>query len=224
MGINGKPLSNQSNLILNAISLSMINIFRARGVRNVVLIFSFSNYIFFFLSMITVLEDDQLVGVNALFGCPYSAAFIIFLFLFVALKHFMLLVRVVVLPWNFKQSQRYQEIEDRIFMEEYEDPDKQFSIQNLDSFIYLVKTLDQNNLYSINQNLLIVHRSDSMDQILERLNQTSSRIREDSVQSNISNSISGIINKWNLKLHDINKELEYSQNSSSIKQAEACLP
>lgn len=55
-------------------------------------------------------------------------------------------------------------------MEEYEDPDKQFSIQNLDSFIYLVKTLDQNNLYSINQNLLIVHRTDSMDQILERLN------------------------------------------------------
>mmetsp|Transcript_47141 Transcript_47141/g.62414 ORF Transcript_47141/g.62414 Transcript_47141/m.62414 type:complete len:103 (-) Transcript_47141:2026-2334(-) len=102
----------------------MINIFRARGVRNVVLIFSLSNYIFFFLSMITVLEDDQLVGVKALFRCPYSAAFIIFLFLFVALKHFILLVRAVVLPWNFKQASRYQEIEDRIFMEEYEDPDK----------------------------------------------------------------------------------------------------
>ena len=48
---NGFPLSVQSNLILNAISLSMINIFRARGVRNVVLIFSLSNYVFFFLSM-----------------------------------------------------------------------------------------------------------------------------------------------------------------------------
>jgi len=55
---NGFPLSDQSNLILNAISLSMINIFRARGVRYSVLIFSLSNYIFFFLSMITVLEDD----------------------------------------------------------------------------------------------------------------------------------------------------------------------
>ena len=128
----------------------MINIFRARGVRNFVLIFSLSNYIFFFLSMITVLEDDNLVGVKALFRCPYTAAFIIFLFLFVALKHFILLVRAVVLPWNFKQSMRYQEIEDRIFMEEYEDPDKQFSIQNLDTYIHLVKTLDQNNLYSIN--------------------------------------------------------------------------
>lgn len=139
---NGFPLSVQSHRILNAISLSMINIFRARGVRNVVLIFSLSNYFFFFLSMITVLEDDQLVGVKALFRCPYYAAFIIFLFLFVALKHFILLVRAVVLPWNFKQSQRYQEIEDRIYMEEYEDPDKQFSIQNLDTYIYLVKTLD----------------------------------------------------------------------------------
>ena len=98
---NGFPLSVQSNLILNAISLSMINIFRARGVRNVVLIFSLSNYIFFFLSMITVLEDDRLLGVKALFRCPYSASFIIFLFLFVALKHFILLVRAVVLPWNF---------------------------------------------------------------------------------------------------------------------------
>ena len=126
--VNGFPLSDQSNLILNAISLSMINIFRARGVRNVVLIFSASNYIFFFLSMITVLEDEYLLGVKAMVSCPYAAAFIIFLFLFVALKHFILLVRAVVLPWNFKQAQRYQEIEDRIFMEEYEDPDKQFSI------------------------------------------------------------------------------------------------
>jgi len=73
-----------------------------------------------------------------------------------------------------------------------------------------VRTLDQNNLYSINQNLLIVHRTDSMDQILERLNQSSTRIREETLQNNISSSISGIINKWNLKLHDINKELEYS--------------
>ena len=66
-------------------------------------------------------------------------------------------------------------------MEEYEDPDKQFSIQNLDTYVHLVKTLDQNNLYSINQNLLIVHRTDSMDQILERLNQSSTRIREETL-------------------------------------------
>ena len=59
-----------------------------------------------------------------------------------------------------------------------------------------------------------------MDQILERLNQSSSRMSEGIVQS----SISGIINKWNMKLHDINKELEYSQNSAQLKQAEACLP
>lgn len=63
-----------------------------------------------------------------------------------------------------------------------------------------------------------------MDQILERLNQSSSRIREETLQNNIASSISGIINKWNLKLHDINKELEYSQNSNQLKQAETCLP
>ena len=88
----------------------------------------------------------------------------------------------------------------------------------------MVKTLDQNNLQSINQNLLIVHRTDSMDQILERLNQSSSRIRQETQQTNITQSVSGVINKWNLQLHDINKELEYSQNAFQLHQAEACLP
>ena len=79
----------------------MINIFRARSARDAVIIFSLSNFVFFFLSMITVLEDERLVGVKALFRCPGAIAFMIFLFLFVALKHFILLVREVVLPWNF---------------------------------------------------------------------------------------------------------------------------
>ena len=126
--INGYPISLQSNLILNAISLSIINIFRARGVRYVVLIFSVSNYIFFFMSLITILEDERLVGVRALFRCPYKAAFIIFLSLFVVLKHFMLLVIAVVFPWNFKTCEWYQNIEDRIYREEYENPEIQFSI------------------------------------------------------------------------------------------------
>lgn len=68
---------------------------------------------------------------------------------------------------------RYQYIEDRIFMEEYEDPEMQFSIANLESFSVLAKTLEANSVFAINQNLLIVHRSDSMDEILERLNLSS---------------------------------------------------
>ena len=104
---------------------------------------------------------------------------ILFLFLLVSLKTFIRLVRDIVLPWNRKIEMRYQYIEDRIFMEEYEDPEMQFSIANLESFSVLAKTLEANSVFPINQNLLIVHRSDSMDEILERLNLSSQQITED---------------------------------------------
>ena len=58
---------------------------------------------------------------------------------------------------------------------------------------------------SINQNLLKVHRTDSMDQIIDRLNAATGQI---------TNS-SGYINKFTLKLNDINKELEYNTNNNS---------
>ena len=108
---------------MNAISLEIINIYRVRAVRSSIIIFSISNYIFFFLSLITVLEDENLTGIYALSRCPHALSFIVFLFLCVTLKHYVLLIRAVVLPWNFRKMQRYQEIEDRIFMEEYEDPE-----------------------------------------------------------------------------------------------------
>lgn len=68
-------------------------------------------------------------------------------------------------------------------------------------------------MFSINQNLLIVHRTDSMDHILERLNYSSSRITQDSTNTNFYENISAFINKRNMKLHDINKEIEYNQMS-----------
>ena len=89
---NGYPISMQYYLILNAVSLSIINIFRARSDRNCVLAFGLSNYAFFFLSLSTALEDDQLQGVLALLRCPYIGAFLIFISLTVTLKHFCIIV------------------------------------------------------------------------------------------------------------------------------------
>jgi predicted DNA-binding protein YlxM (UPF0122 family) len=194
-----------------------------RAVRSSIIIFAASNYFFFFLSLITILEDENLTGIYALSRCPHALAFIIFLFLCVTLKYVVLLVRAVVFPWNYKKMQRYQEIEDRIFMEEYEDPEQEFSIQNLDSYIELVKILDINNLFSINQNLLSVHRTDSMDLILERLNLSSQQITEEK-NNQMSSNVSSYINKCTLRLHDINKELEYGQSRQSIKYIEANIP
>ena len=47
-----------------------------------------------------------------------------------------------------------------------------------------------------------------MDQIIDRLNEATGQI---------TNS-SGYINKFTLKLNDINKELEYNQSTNSIKE------
>lgn len=70
----------------------------------------------------------------------------------------------------------------------------------------LQKQIKTRELVAINQNMLRLHRSDSMDQILERIN-----ITAEPSQGTTDNKImnrSTLINK-NLKLHDFNKELEY---------------
>lgn len=55
-------------------------------------------------------------------------------------------------------------------MEEYEDPEQTFKISDSVAFSSLVKQVEDTKLFSINQNLLKVHRSDSIDQILDRIN------------------------------------------------------
>ena len=49
-----------------------------------------------------------------------------------------------------------------------------------------------------------------MDHILERLNYSSSRITQDSTSTNFYENMSAFINTRNMKLHDINKEIEYN--------------
>ena len=62
--------------------------------------------------------------------------------------------------------------------------------------------------------MLKVHRSDSMDQILDRINISGGQSAEG--RSNFTNR--SMINKFNLKLNDINKEIEYNQVSISDSQ------
>lgn len=149
-----------------------------------------------------------------LFSSVNVLAFITFTGIYLILRIFVKLVIQVALPWNFKNLERYIAIEDRLFMEEYENPEQQFCIHNLNNYQSLIKTLDSATMFSINQNLLKVHRTDSMDQIIDRLNAASGQIT----------NASGYINKFTLKLNDINKEMEYNQNINSNKQVEHCIP
>ena len=102
----------------------------------------------------------------------------------------------------------YQMIEDRLFMEEFEDPDQQFNIKDFDNYQDLVDQLEKSKMLAINQNLLRVHRTDSMDAILERINVSGGQAEGRNNLTNIS-----MINKFNLKLNDLNKEIEYSEAS-----------
>ena len=110
-----------------------------------------------------MLEDEHLAGVQTLFSSVSTMAFLAFSALVLGLRTYILLVIQVVLPYNKRNLERYIAIEDRLFMEEYEDPEQQFCIQNLPNYQALIRTLDTDTMFAINQNLLKVHRTDSMD-------------------------------------------------------------
>ena len=76
--------------------------------------------------------------------------YIVFTALYLSLRIYVKLVLQVVLPYNLKNLERYIAIEDRLFMEEYENPEQQFCIHNLNNYQTLIKTLDIATMNSIN--------------------------------------------------------------------------
>jgi len=95
-------------------------------------------------------------------------------------------------------------IEERLYFEEYEDPSQEFSLEDFEKdYENVSKKIKTKNLVNINKNMLKLHRSDSMDQILEKINLEN----EDGKGSKYTSA--GMINKLTLKLNDINKEFEY---------------
>ena len=119
-----KVVSWQSYVVLNGILLSMMHIARVRATRNSIRIFNLSNFLFFLFSLAFVLEDEYLAGVQMLFSSAHTMAFMAFAALVLGLRTFITLVIQVVLPYNLKNLERYIAIEDRLFMEEYEDPEQ----------------------------------------------------------------------------------------------------
>ena len=102
----------------------MMHITRVRAVRNSIQIFNLNNFFFFLLSLAFVLEDEYLAGVQMLFSSVNTMGFLIFTALYLGLRIYVKLVIQVVLPYNLKNLERYIAIEDRLFMEEYEDPEQ----------------------------------------------------------------------------------------------------
>lgn len=103
--------------------LTIINIARSRSLKSNVLIIETINQFFALFSMIMLLEDPYLAGINSAIRSPHVLACIVLMFFYVQLKQFMRLVYEIVLPWNRSKEMRYKAIEDKIFMEEYENPE-----------------------------------------------------------------------------------------------------
>lgn len=64
-----------------------------------------------------------------------------------------------------------------------------------------------------------IHRSDSMDQILERINMTGENMQGTSDNKIVNRNT--LINKYSLKLADFNKELEYQTQPTEVKVLES---
>lgn len=203
---DGKNLAWQSTIAMNSIMLSLFQYYRHRTVTCNTKVFVFLNLIMSFVSVAFIAEDEHLAGISVLSDSPYQIALTIFFLLGLYLKQEVRQIYTFWSPQNAKHVERYQVIEDLLFMEEYENPDQQFEICDSENFANLVKQIEDTKLFSINQNLLKVHRSDSMDQILDRINISGGQSAEG--RSNFTNR--SMINKFNLKLNDINKEIEYN--------------
>ena len=121
---SGKEVSWQTHILLNDLLLTILNIYRSRSIKsNVVLVFLF-NYLFALIALLTVFEDTNLDGLHSAIRSPHVIACAIFIVLYAQLKQFVRLVYEIVLPWNRQREMRYKAIEDKIFMEEYENPEQ----------------------------------------------------------------------------------------------------
>jgi hypothetical protein len=81
-------------------------------------------FVFFILSALFILQDEDLVGVVSLFTCPAMLLEIIFVALILYLQESVYKFMRMMLPTRFGESLRfYQNVEEMLFMEEYEDSD-----------------------------------------------------------------------------------------------------
>ena len=121
------------------------------------------NFTAFIISLVFVLEDPQLAGIQMLINAPNAIAIGLFTALTLYVKMQVQITWIFYVSTDVETNQTYQNIEDRLFMEEYEDPKQTFNISQFNSYKEVARNIEVGKLFAINQNLLRVHRSDSID-------------------------------------------------------------
>ena len=211
---SGKTVAWTSRIVMNAILLSIFQSWRNRSIYAETNLQRTLNIIMFLITLGFVMGDEHLAGIKAVLASPNLLLTIVFVAILLSLKMFLRLAyQILSQSKQWKDRMNYQMIEDRLFMEEFEDPDQHFNIADFDNYPDLLGQLEKSKMLAINQNLLRVHRTDSMDAILERINVSGGQAEGRNNLTNIS-----MINKFNLKLNDLSKETEYSEASITNRQ------
>ena len=86
------------------------------------------NMLLFLVMVAFVAEDEHHMGITLIINSPNQLGTLVFFLLFLNWKLQICLFVTFFKESNMKNVKRYQIIEDRLFMEEYEDPDQQFWI------------------------------------------------------------------------------------------------
>lgn len=109
--------------MLNNTLLTILNIVRARSIKSTVITIEMLNIFIAILGLFTILEDENLAGLTSAVRTPPVLSSILFILLMVQAKQFVRLTYETTNPYIRKPDMRYGQIEDKIFMEEYESPE-----------------------------------------------------------------------------------------------------
>jgi ABC-type transport system involved in cytochrome c biogenesis permease subunit len=124
---------------MNSIILSLFQYWRHRSTLCVTNVFLFLNFFTFFISLAFIADDEYLAGLNMIINSPNSIGIMVFILFSMLIKQHVRLFYSFWSPRNKELLEHYQIIEDRLYMEEYEDPDQVFEIRDSVSFANLVK-------------------------------------------------------------------------------------
>jgi hypothetical protein len=136
----------------NSIVLSLLQLKRMRDHTSNIEFFQPFYYLCFFLSIVFILEDDNLIGLKSLFTSPAMVLQLVMIALTIWLSENIYSFMRNYLPTNAREQMLfYKNVEEIIFMEEYEDSNQEFTIQkNSPQTVNLFKQVKTRELAAIN--------------------------------------------------------------------------
>lgn len=135
-------------------------------------------YAISFLMILTIIgcamifDDDGLVGTTTLFTTPNLLLTLLLQILLLSFRnHFIDVMSKLVIRRYADLYDWYADIEDRLSYEEYEDPKQSFSISQFGPLFKKINSANiKNTLKLVNTNMMKVPKTDTLEQILDKIN------------------------------------------------------